>query len=121
MFYDFSKDHNSNLRIKLKSKIEENTNVVIKFNVPDASLDKDKEDLEKCEGGFIFYGATDPQWFAYRQSILLDAGYTHSKAICVDEPEIDTKIERDVSRNAFITIKGLNELDTGVKNFLSRL
>ncbi|MEO6000404.1 MAG: toll/interleukin-1 receptor domain-containing protein [Chitinophagaceae bacterium] len=121
MFYDFSKDHNSDLRIKLKSKIEENENLAVRFSMPNASLEKEKEELDKCEGGCIFYGATDPQWFVYRQSILLDAGYTLSKAVCVDEPEIDMKIQRDVSKNAFMIIKGRTDLDYGVKNFLERL
>lgn len=121
MFYDFSKDHNNDLRIILKSKIEENENIAVRFSLPNVSLEKEKEDLEKCEGGFIFYGATDPQWFVMRQSVLLDAGFTRSKAVCVDEPEIDVKIRRDVSRNAFMLIKGRTDLDFGVKNFLDRL
>lgn len=121
MFYDFGKDHNNELRIKLKSKIEENEDLAVRFSMPNASLEKEREDLDKCEGGCIFYGATDPQWFVYRQSILLDAGYTLSKAICVDEPEIDRKIQRDISKNAFMVIKGQTDLDFGVKNFLDRL
>ena len=121
MFYDFGKDHNNDLRIKLKSKIEENEDLAVRFSLPNTSLEKEREDLDKCEGGCIFYGATDPQWFVYRQSILLDAGYTLSKAICVDEPEIDRKIQRDISKNAFMVIKGQTDLDFGVKNFLERL
>jgi len=121
MFYDFMKDHDCDLRIKLKTKIEENENLTVRFSPPLSTLEKEKEDLDKCEGGFIFYGTADPQWFAYRQSILLDAGFTKSKAICVDEPEIDKKIDRDISKNAFITIKGKSDLDFGVKNFLERL
>ena len=121
MFYDFAKDHDCDLRIKLKTKIEENENLTVRCSPPMSTLEKEKEDLDKCEGGFIFYGTADPQWFAYRQSILLDAGFTQSKAICVDEPEIDRKIDRDVSKNAFITIKGKSDLDFGVKNFLERL
>jgi hypothetical protein len=121
MFYDFSKDHDSDLRIKLKSKIEESDNLAVRFSPPNPTLEKEKEDLEKCEGGCIFYGTADTQWFAYRQSILIDAGYTQSKAICVDEPEIERKIERDVSKNAFITIKGKGDLEIGVKSFLERL
>ena len=121
MFYDFTKDHDCELRIKLKTKIEENENLTVRFSPPLSTLEREKEDLDKCEGGCIFYGTADAQWFAYRQSILLDAGFTQSKAICVDEPEIDRKIERDVSKNAFITIKGKTDMDYGVKNFLERL
>ncbi len=121
MFYDFSKDHESDLRIKLKTKIEENENLLVKFSVPNASLEKDKEDLNNCDGGCIFYGATDSQWFAMRQSILIDAGFAQSKAICLDEPEIDKKADRDVSKNAFITIKGKGDLEPGVKSFVEKL
>ena len=121
MFYDFTKDHNNDLRINLKSKIEENENLAVRFSIPNVSLEKEREDLEKCEGGCIFYGATDPQWFVYRQSILLDAGFTQSKAVFIDEPEIDKKIQRDVSKNAFMVIKGKTEFDSGIKSFLERL
>jgi hypothetical protein len=121
MFYDFSKDHENGLRINLKSKLEENPNVVVKFSVPNASYEKDKQDLDSCDGGFIFYGQTDPQWFAMRQSILIDAGFAHSKAICIDEPDIEKKANRDVSKNAFITIKGQQNLESGVKDFVEKL
>ncbi len=121
MFYDFRTDHNNELRIQLKSKIEENENLTVRFSLPDPLLEKEREDLDKCEGGCIFYGATDPRWFAYRQSLLLDAGYTHSKAVCVDEPEIDKKIQRDLIKNAFTVIRGQTGLDLGLKNFLDQL
>ena len=121
MFYDFSKDHNSKLRIKLKSKIEENENLSVRFSLPNSTPQEEREDLKKCEGGCIFYGASDPQWFIFRQSILLDAENTQSKAVCVDEPEIDIKIQRDVIKNNFMIIKGQTDFEIGVENFLQPL
>jgi hypothetical protein len=121
MFYDFTKDHESDLRIGLKTKIEENKHFSLRFNLPNENLQKEKEDLEKCEGALIFYGAADPQWFLMRQSILFDAVKIQTKAVCIDEPEIDKKMNRDVSKNEFLTIKGKNELELGVKSFLDRL
>lgn len=121
MFYDFSKDHNSELRIQLKTKIEENENIAVLLNMPNGTLSADREELEKCDGACIFYGASDPEWFLMRQSILIASGKTGSKAICIDEPEIDVKIKRDVSKNAFITIRGKNDFEDGVKHFLDKL
>jgi hypothetical protein len=121
MFYDFRKDHDNKLRIELKTKLEENPNVLVKFSVPDATYEKDRVDINNCDGGFIFYGSTDPQWFAMRQSILLDAGFAHSKGICVDEPDIKIKVSRDISKNAFITIEGEKNLEFGVKDFVDQL
>lgn len=121
MFYDFDKDHNNELRIQLKAKIEEKENISVLFNLPNGSPTEDKAELEKCDGACIFYGAADPLWFLYRQRTLLDAGHTKSKAVCVDEPELDVKINRDVSRHAFITIRGKNDFDLGIQTFLDKL
>lgn len=121
MFYDFSKDHNSNLRIDLKKKIEENENIAVLPNVPNGALSADMEQMENCEGACIFYGASDPEWFLVRQSILIAAGKTASKAICIDEPGIEIKIERDVSKNSFITIRGRDDFENGVSTFLDKL
>lgn len=121
MFYDFDKDHNNELRIQLKAKIEEKENIAVLFSLPNGSPTEDKEELEKCDGACIFYGAADPRWFLYRQRTLLDAGHARSKAVCVDEPEIDAKIDRDVSRHAFITIRGKKNFDSGIQTFLDKL
>ncbi len=121
MFYDFDKDHNNELRIRLKTMIEENENVDVRFSLPNAPLEKDKEDLEKCEGGLIFYGKTDPYWFAMRQAILMDSPKTQSKCICIDEPEIEEKVKRDVIKRPFTIIKGSADLETGMKSFWDSL
>ena len=122
MLYDFSKDHNNDLRISLKTKIEENEELSVRFNSPNENLQKEKEDLEKCHGALIFYGATDSQWYLMRQSLLYDAKNINCKAVCIDEPEIEKKLNRDISKKEFqTTIKGQNELDSGVANFIEGL
>ena len=121
MLYNFNTDHNSDLRIRLKTKLEEYQTLSFRFNLPNDNLQKEKEDLDICHGALIFYGSADPQWYLMRQSLLLNAQHIRSKAVCVDEPELDVKIRRDVIKSAFITIKGATELDEGLDNFLNGL
>ena len=121
MFYDFKKDHNSELRIDLKSKIEENEDIAVLYNLPDSSLSADIQELDKCDGACIFYGASDPEWFIFRQRLLYDSNKIKSKAIFIDEPEIDLKIKRDITKNAFITMKGKNDFDNCLNSFLEKL
>lgn len=121
MFYDFYKDHNNDLRIKLKTSLEDFEDISVYPSMPNATLSADKAELDKCDAALIFYGASDPEWFLMRQSILVAAGATRLKGICVDEPGINLKIKRDVIKNAFITIEGDNNFDGGVKDFLARL
>ncbi|MXV53164.1 TIR domain-containing protein [Pedobacter sp. HMF7647] len=121
MFYDFDKDHNNDLRIKLKKEIEKKGNFLIQ-NLPSSPLEKDKQDLEKCDGACIFYGLSNPEWFVMRQSILNDAGFTHTKAVCIDNPDIDLKLDRDVSVWAYnFIIKGHGELSEKLEPFLNGL
>lgn len=121
MFYDFTKDHNNELRIKLKKRIESDENIAVIPNMPNGMVSGDMQELEKCEGACIFYGSADPEWFIQRQSILYASGKTNSKAICIDEPGLEKKIERDLMNNVFITIKGENDFESSVKIFLDKL
>jgi len=121
MLYNFNTDHNSDLRIILKNKIEEHEDVSFRFNLPNENLQKEKEELEMCHGALIFYGDVDSQWYLIRQSLLLDAQNIKSKAVCIDEPGLDIKVRRDVIKNVFITIKGPSELETGINNFITGL
>jgi hypothetical protein len=121
MLYNFISDHNSDLRIILKNKIEEKEGVSFRFNLPNENLQKEKEELEMCHGALIYYGAADSQWYLIRQSLLLDAQNIKSKAVCIDEPGLDIKVRRDVIKNVFITIKGPSGLDPGLDDFLNGL
>ncbi len=118
MFYDFSKDHTQPLRIDLKKKMEE-FQISVRLNSPNDSVEKGKELLEKCDGALIFYGQTDSQWYLMRQSLLFDANHLRSKAICVDEPDIERKVNDIASE--FITIRGKQDLDVGVQNIIQQL
>lgn len=133
MFYDFKKDHENETRIALKTKIEQyknkdyqNIDIRLAFSNPIASLKQEEKFLEGSEGGFIFYGKADPYWFARRQAILLDCPTKQAKCICIDEPDIEEKVRRDLNNKPFTTeqftiIKGSSELESGVKDFLDYL
>jgi TIR domain len=118
MFYDFSRDHNSDLRINLKTKVEE-YNLSVRPIVLNETLEKEKEAVGKCEGALIFYGASDPQWFLVRQAILFDAKNIKSKAVCLDEPEVEKKLKRDVAREFQIIY--MKNFEEGVRNFVQKL
>jgi hypothetical protein len=119
ILYDYARDHNNDLRIDLKTKIERHFPVIPSF--PNENLTREKETLEKSHGAFIFYGDADSQWYMMRQSLLYDAQNLSSRAICLGDPGIETKIKRDVSINMFQTIKGQDELEAGITNFVQRL
>lgn len=119
MVYDFENDHNNHLRINLKKELEKQGKVLVKFSTPDSSLEKDKEEIQKCEAACIFYGRSIPEWFAFKQSILYDS---QIKLVCVDNPDIKLKIDRDVSTWAYnVIIKGRKELNKKVSSFLMEL
>ncbi len=120
MFYDFGADHDNDLRIDLKTALEEQ-NYSLRWNTPDDDGQKETEDLEACEGALVFYGAAQPKWFMVKQARLLDVKNLRSRAICLDEPDIQKKMARDVSKLEFVTIRGKAELTDGVHNFLQRL
>jgi len=120
MYYDFTADHDNELRIDLKTKMEEK-NYCVRWNTFDEDCQKEIEDLEACDGAVVFYGAAQPKWFMVKQAKLLDMKNLRSRAICLDEPEIQKKFNRDVSKNEFVTIQGKANLDAGLSTFLERL
>lgn len=133
MFYDFKKDHDNETRIVLKTMIEEykseeyqNIDLRLECSWPKASLKEEEKFLEGSQGGFIFYGKADATWFVSRQAMLLGSPEKQAKCICIDEPEIEEKVKRDLNNKPFTTekftiIKGSAELQSGVKNFLDYL
>lgn len=98
LYYLFPTDHDNDLRIDLKTKIEEK-NFCVRWNTPGEDSQKLKEDLEACEGAVIFYGAAGFEWFNVSQAKLLDVKHLRSRGVCIDEPEIEKKVKRDVSKN----------------------
>ena len=120
MLYDFEADHDNDLRIHLKRKIEAE-NYSLRWNTPGEDGQKETEELEGCEGAVVFYGKAQPKWFMVKQARLLDVKNLRSRAICLDEPDIQKKFDRDVSQIEFLTIQGQGNLETGLQNFLQRL
>ncbi len=81
----------------------------------------EREDLGSCDGAFVFYGGAGSKWFMVKQASLLSAKNLRSRGVCVDEPEIQTKCERDISMGEFIIIKGRDNFDGGLDDFLNGL
>ncbi|MCW3109799.1 MAG: toll/interleukin receptor protein [Segetibacter sp.] len=118
MFYDFEKDNESELRIRLRKKLQEGKKFAIR-DLADESFEIQKKGIEECNAAFIFYGSNcDSVWYKMRERIVLKANKLG--AVCVDgieEPEIEKKIDRDVSVNEILPIKGEKELEAGVMEF----
>ncbi|HVF96573.1 MAG TPA: toll/interleukin-1 receptor domain-containing protein [Flavisolibacter sp.] len=120
LYYLFPTDHDNDLRIDLKTKIEEK-NFSVRWNTPGEDLQKLRDDLAACEGAVIFYGAAGTEWFNVGQARLLDIKNLRSRGVCLDEPEMEKKARRDVSTREFITIRGQKNLDAGLTTFLEKL
>jgi hypothetical protein len=118
MFYDFEKDNENELRIKLRKKLQEGKKFAIR-DLADESFEAQKKGIEECNAAFIFYGSNcDSIWYKMRERIVLKANKLG--AVCVDgreEPEIERKIDRDVSVTEILLIKGEKELESGVTEF----
>jgi hypothetical protein len=118
MFYDFEKDNENELRIKIRKKLQEGKKFAIR-DLADESFEVQKKGIEECNAAFIFYGSNcDSLWYKMRERIVLKAN--KFGAVCVDgqeEPEIERKIDRDVSVTEILPIKGEKELETGVTEF----
>jgi hypothetical protein len=123
MFYDFDKDHDSQLRIHIKKKIEADKRIVVNISLPGLALEKDREEVKDSEGVCLFYGASNPKWFVVRQSLLTSSQVGQQKMLCIDAPDIELKFDRDVSINAFnFLLRGGDEnLDKGLDQFINRL
>ncbi len=118
MFYDFENDNENDLRIRLRKILQEDKKFAIR-DPADESFEIQKKAIEECNAAFIFYGTnSDSIWYKMRERAIL----TSNKfgAVCVDgreEPEMEKKIDRDVSVNEILSIKGEKELEAGVLAF----
>ena len=126
MFYDFEKDNDSDLRIQLRKKLQEDKQFVIS-DPADEGFEEQKLAVADCDAAIIYYGAdSDSGWYKARERIILKAGNIKigGRVAFVDgaaEPDIERKIDRDVSINEVITIKGQKELDSRVTEFKNSL
>ncbi len=124
MFYDYTKDNENELRIKLKKKIQEDKQYAVRDLSYD-TIENEKKEIEECNGAVIFYGSnSDSIWYKMRERIILKAKNIKCGAVCVDgteEPEIEKKIDRDVSVTEIMQIKGEKDLDTGITFFKTKL
>ncbi len=124
MFYDYTKDNENDLRIKLKKKIQEDNQYAVRDLSYD-TIENEKKEIEECNGAVIFYGSnSDSIWYKMRERIILKAKNIRCGAVCVEgkeAPEIERKIDRDVSITEILQIKGERELDTGISIFKTKL
>ena len=126
MFYDFEKDNDSDLRIQLRKKIQEDNKFAIR-DLADESFENQTKGIEECNGAIIFYGSnSDSAWYKVRERIVLKASNIKfgAGAVCVDgnaDPDIDRKVDRDVSITEILPIKGKKELETKLIEFKKSL
>jgi hypothetical protein len=123
MFYDYQNDNKCELRRKLRKKIQENPDFIMR-DPPEEVYSNQVEGIKQCQGAIIFYGHySDSLWFRKKEQIIQDASNIVAKAVCLDgdEEEIEEKIESDVSVNEFVPIKGEPGLENGVTEFKLKL
>jgi hypothetical protein len=122
MFYDFEKDNENDLRIRLRKKLQEDKKFAIR-DPADESFENQQKAIEECSAAFIFYGSNcDSIWYKMRERIILKAN--KFGAVCVDgreDMEIEKRIDRDVSINEILSIKGEKELEAGITEFKQML
>lgn len=120
MFYDYDNDQDNPVRIDLKNKLERHLSVIGR-NIPEEKLSEEKKIIDQCEAAIIFYGKSGWGWYVKRQDTLISENI--KRAVCIDEPEFNIKLDRDVWKNEFNIIRGKGktefELDTDI--FINQL
>lgn len=116
MLYDDQKDDDNAIRIRLKKRLENRNELVLLFTssppfvqkqsaeYKKETLERIRRELELSKGVIIFYGTAQKNWYKYWQSEVQKMFSLKAKAVCLSEPEKQMKINRDVSKNAFIII-----------------
>jgi hypothetical protein len=121
MLYDFKKDHDNPTRVRLKNKLEEHLNVIGR-DIPEEKLLEEKRIIDECQGAVIFYGSSDFSWYVKRQDTLISEPNI-KRAVCIDEPRFQKKVDADIWKNEFDIIRGKGdtefELDTDI--FINQL
>lgn len=126
MFYDMQKDNDSDLRIQLRKKIQEDKAFVIR-DLADQTVTEQTKALRDCDAAVIFYGnASDTVWYKVQERIVVGADNLRkeTRAVFIDRteiPDIERIIDRDISINEVEVIKGQGELVDRVEAFRKRL
>ena len=126
MFYDFDKDNDSDLRIQLRKKLQEDKQFTVS-DPADESFEEQTKAMQDCDAAVIYYGSdSDAHWYKVRERIILKADNIkkEGRVVYVDgiaDTDIERKIDRDVSINEVISIKGQKEIDTRIEEFKNNL
>ena len=132
MLYNWNQDHNNPIRISLKEKLENKSDIQTFFMPPppvDTSMNNSMQEythsiedqLQLSKGAVIFYGTADANWYCYWQSEVQKIYTLQSKAVCLSEPEKIIKLQRDVSKSAFLVMDDEQSLDEKVNTFVNNL
>ncbi|HEY3403754.1 MAG TPA: toll/interleukin-1 receptor domain-containing protein [Ohtaekwangia sp.] len=125
LLYDFA-DEDCSTRDELKAELEaENVdvspNVFHNYTDIDYNIRKyEAEQVKNCDGVVIFYARADHNWCKIRQDYVLKEN-VRMRGVCVDEPDVPTKIKRNVRRTQFVVINEKKELRKDVRDFVTRL
>ncbi len=131
MLYNWNQDHNNLVRISLKEKLENKSDIQT-FLTPPPPVDTStqsmqeymhniEDQLQLSKGAIIFYGTADANWYCYWQSEVQKIYTLQSKAVCLSEPEKIIKLKRDVSKSAFLIMDDEQSLDEKVNAFVNNL
>jgi hypothetical protein len=130
MLYDYDQDHNNDLRIELKQKLENRKELWPSYGPPpllDVGTSKERsiidaqEQLKLSKGAIIFYGTTTTNWFNYWQSEIQKIYSLKKGAVCLSEPGKVTKIKRDVNNRVFLVMEDEQKLDQYITEFIQYL
>jgi hypothetical protein len=116
LLFDYSRDYENNLRIRLKSALEER-NFLIRMPRPKDNFVDQKKDLELCDAAIIFYGAAEPEWFHVAQAYILSIRNLHFRAVCIDKLEIERKLKYDVDKANFFVLQPDVDFNKAVEDF----
>jgi hypothetical protein len=125
LLYD-SVDENNAIRDQLKKELEDK-NIDVSPNIFDKYIEDsinirqhEEEQIRASDGVIIFYAAANDDWCKTRQHYVLKQKI-QNRGVCVDEPNIPTKVSRNVRKNKFLLINETKGLKKDVTEFVSRL
>lgn len=121
LLYDFDKDHENPVRICLKKELEDRPELLPFYSPPNFSALEIQQELKNNEGAILFYGTTATNWYCFWQSEIQKMRSLSEKAVCLSDPQKLIKIERDVSKKAFVVWEDDQRLREYVNQFVENL
>jgi hypothetical protein len=125
LLYD-SVDEDNLTRDQLKFELESegvdvSPNLVHNYTDDDYNIRKYEADqVQECDGVVIFYANAGHNWCKIRQDFILKEK-VRIRGVCVDEPEVQKKVLRNVRRTQFQVMNEEKQLKTDVREYVERL